>query len=233
MLTGLPAGLDATRPQRRWTRACLVRRSRSIRRSSRSALACGRLLRSCSAWTWWRRQAGPRAADRSGWGARATRGHGALGRWRGARGCAPRRSRAASRRAMLRSSRWVVRCEVPALLLAAPLQADDLPVRAAHGALCAELSRADGGHAGRAFRCHSRRDDAVHGEEQQERQQGDQRSRGRRRGDVLGRGSEHATDARDGRCVPAPPGRRTPVGPSMCRDERRHEAGGRRCSIGT
>jgi hypothetical protein len=55
--------------------------------------------------------------------------------------------------------------EVTALLLTAPLQADDLPVCAPHGALCAELSYADGGHAVRAFRCCSRRNDAVHGEE--------------------------------------------------------------------
>jgi hypothetical protein len=50
---------------------------------------------------------------------------------------------------------------------------------------------------------------------------------------VLGRGSEHATDGRDGRCVPAPPGRRTPPGPSMRRDGWRYEAGERRCSIAT
>ena len=123
--------------------------------------------------------------------------------------------------------------EVTAMLLTAPLQADDLPVRAPHGALGAELSCADGGHAIRAFRCHSRRNDAFHGEHQQEHQQGDQRSCGRRPRDVLGRGSEHALDGRDGRCAPAPPGRRTPPGPSTRRDGWRHEAAGRRCSIGT
>ncbi len=126
--------------------------------------------------------------------------------------------------------------EVLAVFVAAPLQADDLPVRPSHGTLRAVLAGADGGHAAPAVAgLDARREDAVHRDEQQERQRGDQQPRGRRDGDVVGRGSEHATDARDDRCAPAPPGGRTPPGPSRRRtrhDERRHAAPRRRCSIG-
>ena len=104
--------------------------------------------------------------------------------------------------------------ETPAVVVAASLEAGDLPIGAAHGALGTELPLTDQGHAVRASGLDAKRDDTLHGDEQQEDQQRDQQPRGRRRRDVGTRGSEHATDGRDGRCPWAPPGRRTPPGPS-------------------
>jgi hypothetical protein len=66
----------------------------------------------------------------------------------------------------------------PVVVVAASFEAGDLPVGATHGALGPELSLADQGHAVRATGLDAKRNDTLHGDEQQEGQQRDQQPPG-------------------------------------------------------